>query len=102
MPRGILEFWIDPDSSYHKPLCGEDKMSTVEEAKRVGTYEISIRPGEDCCGLLVARHPRTASSAEKLRAFEANYPLDELVADALRDREVHQLRFAPDVAPAAS
>lgn len=69
------------------PLIGENKMDTVGAAQRIGTYEISVRPGQDCCGLLVARHPATAATLAELREVEAQLDLDALVAAALAGRE---------------
>jgi thiamine biosynthesis protein ThiI len=76
------------------PLIGLDKHATVRIAKRIGTFEVSIRPAEDCCGLMVAKHPQTAASAEALLECERDYDLAALAADALERREVHRL---PDV-----
>jgi thiamine biosynthesis protein ThiI len=73
------------------PLCGARKRDIVDEARRIGTYEISIRPGDDCCGLLVARHPATSSRLEDLRAIEAECALEERITEALAARETHVL-----------
>ena len=73
------------------PLSGARKRDIVDTARAIGTFEISIRPGKDCCGLLVPKHPATTSTAEELRAYEESYDLGELVEAALRDREVHDL-----------
>jgi thiamine biosynthesis protein ThiI len=77
------------------PLAGLLKQEAVDRAKAIGTYDVSIRPGEDCCGLLVARHPRTRATAEELREIEAQYDLDALIAAALGEREIHGLKPAP-------
>ena len=76
------------------PLIATNKMDVVRTAQRIGTYEASILPGEDCCSLMVARHPRTSTTAEALREIEANYPLEELVGAALRERESHVIEPA--------
>jgi thiamine biosynthesis protein ThiI len=73
------------------PLIGENKMDTVRAAQRIGTYEVSIRAGEDCCGLLVAKHPATSATVAELRDVEAKLGLDALVAAALAARERHRL-----------
>jgi thiamine biosynthesis protein ThiI len=73
------------------PLVGENKIDTVRTAQRIGTYEISIRPGNDCCGLLVARHPATNARAGALRAAEAGMDVDALVSAALAGRETQEL-----------
>jgi hypothetical protein len=45
-----------------RPLIGMDKDDTVQIARRIGTYETSILPYEDCCTIFVAKHPRTRPS----------------------------------------
>jgi thiamine biosynthesis protein ThiI len=51
------------------PLIGANKQQTIDTARRIGTYEISIEPSKDCCALL-AQHPRTHSEPEELLALE--------------------------------
>jgi tRNA uracil 4-sulfurtransferase len=74
------------------PLHGALKRDTIATAQRIGTYEISVRPGDDCCGLLVARHPRTQSSVEEVREIEAGYDLEALVTAAAELRETHDFQ----------
>ncbi len=71
------------------PLCGTNKADIVKIAREIGTYDESVKPGVDCCSLLVAKHPKTACSAERLEHVEQEYDLDALCADALSRREVH-------------
>jgi thiamine biosynthesis protein ThiI len=73
------------------PLIGENKMDTVRTAQRIGTFDVSIRPGEDCCGLLVAKHPATSATAVELREIESRLDLGALVGAALAARERHRL-----------
>lgn len=69
-----------------QPLIGANKQGTIETARRIGTYEISIEPYKDCCALL-AQSPRTSSEPEQLDRLERellpNY--DELIERTLRD-----------------
>ncbi|HEU5320991.1 MAG TPA: tRNA 4-thiouridine(8) synthase ThiI, partial [Methylomirabilota bacterium] len=62
-----------------RPLIGMDKLEITEDARRLGTFEISIEPDADCCTLFVPRHPATAMSAEQVQAAEARLDLDRLV-----------------------
>ncbi len=59
------------------PLIGLDKEEIVELAKRIGTYEISIQPYEDCCSLLVSKHPVTNASLEDVERMEEMCSLKE-------------------------
>ena len=73
------------------PLIAANKMDVVALARRIGTYEPSILPGADCCSLLVARHPSTASTAAELREVEAHCDLEPLVHAAIAAAELHVL-----------
>lgn len=52
------------------PLLGFDKEEIIAIAKKIGTYEISILPYEDCCTLMVAKHPETRAKKEVVEDFE--------------------------------
>ena len=71
------------------PLHGSLKRDTIDLARRIGTFEISTRPGDDCCSLLVARHPRTTSDPAEIAAIESRYDLAALVTTACSQRETH-------------
>lgn len=73
-----------------RPLIGFDKQEIVEISEKIGTYETSILPYEDCCTVFVAKHPVTKPNAERIRKHEKNLEekIDEMVATALREDEV--------------
>ena len=56
--------------SIFSPLIGTDKLEIIKESKRIGTYEISVLPYEDCCSFLVAQHPRTKTTLEEIKKLE--------------------------------
>ncbi len=66
-----------------RPLVGLDKDEVIEEAKRIGTYEISILPQQDCCSFLEPRRPATRATPEALERAEADLDIPALVEDAL-------------------
>jgi thiamine biosynthesis protein ThiI len=61
-------------------LIGMDKLEITEEARRLGTFEISIEPDADCCTLFVPRHPATRMSEHEVVAIEARLEIPRLVA----------------------
>ena len=63
-----------------RPLVGTDKLEIIQEARRLGTYEISVEPDQDCCTLFVPRHPATGISREEIQKLEARLAMDQLVA----------------------
>ncbi len=70
------------------PLIGDDKDDIVAQARRIGTYDVSIRPYEDCCSFLVPRHPDTRVEAARLAEHEARIPVEALAKAALDAAEV--------------
>ena len=76
----------------YSPLAGMDKNEITTEAKGIGTFEISIRPGEDCCSFLVAKHPETRADLEEVRSLEV-FDAEPGILDALSRRE--DFRFRP-------
>jgi thiamine biosynthesis protein ThiI len=64
-----------------RPCLAHDKTETIALARRVGTYETSIAPYEDCCSLFVPEHPETRARLEGVLACEARLDVNAL-ADA--------------------
>jgi thiamine biosynthesis protein ThiI len=76
-----------------RPLIGMDKDEITEQARRLGTYEISIVPDEDCCQLFTPKHPATRARIAEVEAVERALPMDEFVARAAREAVVEPFRF---------
>lgn len=58
----------------YRPLIGLDKQEIINLAQNIGTYDISIQPGEDCCSLFVPRYPATKARLGEVE--QAEKPLD--------------------------
>jgi tRNA uracil 4-sulfurtransferase len=72
-----------------RPLIAFDKNETVDIAKRIGTFETSILPYEDCCTLFVAKHPKTKPKIKDILEIEAKYDnINELINNAIQQREI--------------
>lgn len=73
-----------------RPLIGFDKMEIVEVSEKIGTYETSILPYEDCCTIFVAKHPVTKPNLNIIKRHEQNLEekIDELVQQALDTDEL--------------
>ena len=65
-----------------RPLVGMDKEEIVRIARKVGTFETSILPYEDCCTVFTPRHPKTRPSLAEVEAAEAALDVDGLVQQA--------------------
>lgn len=66
-----------------RPLIGMDKEEIIAVSRRIGTYETSILPYEDCCTVFTPRHPRTRPRREQVEEAESVLDWDFLVAEAL-------------------
>lgn len=64
-----------------RPLLTNDKMETVAVAQRIGTFETSIQPYEDCCSLFVPEHPATRARVGDVTPAEAKLDIAAMTAD---------------------
>ena len=73
-----------------RPVIGFDKQEIVDISEKIGTYETSIEPYEDCCTIFVAKHPVTKPNIHVIRNSEEKLQekIDELVKTAIETREV--------------
>ena len=76
-----------------RPLIGSDKEEITQEARRLGTYPISIIPDQDCCTLFVPRRPATRARPEDVKRAERNLPVAELVDKAVAEVERQDFLF---------
>lgn len=70
-----------------RPLCGFDKDEIIERSRKIGTYEISIEPFEDCCTVFLPKHPVTRPKSEAVLQEEAKLDVENLVEEALNSLE---------------
>jgi tRNA uracil 4-sulfurtransferase len=83
-----------------RPLVGDDKEDIVRLARRIGTYETSILPDQDCCTLFIPPHPETMSSVAQAERAEAAMDVPQLVQNALSSvsREIILPDYSPPIA----
>lgn len=72
----------------YRPLIGDDKQDIVDAARRIGTYDISIEPHDDCCSLFVPPDPLTRSMPEQAVREEAKFDHAAMEETALRAADV--------------
>jgi len=66
-----------------QPLIGMDKEEIVRLARKIGTFETSILPYEDCCTVFTPKHPRTKPKLSEVEAAESAMDIEALVEEAL-------------------
>lgn len=73
-----------------RPVIAFDKNEIIELAEKIGTFETSIQPFEDCCTIFVAKHPVTKPAIDKIENSEKllTDQIDEMVKKAIDQREV--------------
>lgn len=71
-----------------RPVCCLDKLEIIEISKKIGTYDISIRPYEDCCTVFVPKHPSINPDINKCLEFEKNFDYESLIDEAIDNVQV--------------
>lgn len=74
-----------------RPLISWDKTEIMHLARKIGTYDISIQPYEDCCTLFVPRHPATKPRLDKVEKAEEKLNVEGLIKDCLDNLEVMEI-----------
>ena len=77
-----------------RPCIGLDKEEIVQISRRIGTFETSILPYEDCCTVFTPRHPRTRPDAAKVAAEAAKLDFDALCDEAFAT--MYTVKVTPD------
>ncbi len=71
-----------------RPLISFDKEEIIEVAKKIGTFETSIIPEEDCCTVFLPKKPATKPKMEKILAAEEVLDIETLVNEAIENKEI--------------
>ena len=71
-----------------RPLIAMDKVDIMDVAKKIGTYETSILPYEDCCTVFLPKHPVTRPKLESILHSEEKLNVDKLVAEAMKNVQI--------------
>ena len=71
-----------------RPLATYDKLDIIRISERIKTYDISIRPYEDCCTIFDPKRPKTAPKIDDVERFEAKFDYESMINEALENEEV--------------
>ena len=71
-----------------RPCATMDKLEIIKISKKIDTYEISIRPYEDCCTIFTPKAPKTAPRLEEAKSYEEKFDYESLINEALGNVEV--------------
>ena len=70
-----------------RPVACMDKIEIIDIAKKIGTYETSILPYEDCCTVFVPTHPVINPTLDKCILYEKNFDYESLINEAINNIE---------------
>ena len=71
-----------------RPLATTDKTEIIRISRKIGTYDISIRPYEDCCTIFTPKAPKTMPHLDEAEEFEKKFDYESLIKEALANIEV--------------
>ena len=71
-----------------RPVVTYDKTEIIDLARKIDTFDISIRPFEDCCTIFAPKNPKTRPSLERVLEFEAKWDYNKMIDEALDNVEV--------------
>jgi thiamine biosynthesis protein ThiI len=84
-----------------RPLVGMDKAEISAQAERIGTYEISIQPDQDCCQLFVPRHPTTQMQVAEAENAELVLDIPALTREGVAGVTMQAFAFPEERAPSS-
>ena len=71
-----------------RPVVCYDKTEIIDLARKIDTFDISIRPFEDCCTIFAPKNPKTKPSLKAVEEFEAKWDYESMIEEALNNVEV--------------
>jgi len=77
------------DMPVFRPLIGFDKVEIIDIAQKIGTFETSSLPYEDCCTVFTPRHPATNPKMDKILEGESKLDAEALIDEAIAGIEIH-------------
>ena len=89
---GVIDAAVD--CPVYRPVIGMDKQEIVEYSQKIGTFETSIEPYEDCCTIFVDKHPVTKPKMKSIEISEKHLvgKVEELIDKAIETAEIKWLK----------
>ena len=80
-----------------RPVVCYDKTDIIDLARKIDTFDISIRPFEDCCTIFAPKNPKTRPSMEKVLEYESKWDYNKMIDEALNNVEVIYIKKENDL-----
>lgn len=74
-----------------RPLIAFDKHEIIDLAIKIETYDISIRPYEDCCTIFTPARPKTKPKVDRVQHYESFVDFEPLIEEAIKERKIYNL-----------
>lgn len=81
------------DTLILRPMCMMDKIESIEMAKKIGTYETSILPYEDCCTIFEPKNPITKPKEKECLFYESKFDYETLINEAIEKEEIVKVSY---------
>lgn len=81
------------DTLILRPMCMMDKIESIEMAKKIGTYETSILPYEDCCTIFDPKNPVTKPKEKECLFYESKFDYQSLIEEAIKNEEIVKVSY---------
>ena len=79
-----------------RPLIGMDKIEITELSRKIGTFETSILPYEDCCTVFSPKHPRTKPHLDDILKAESAFDFDSMIDKAISETTVKRYKYGEE------
>ena len=80
-----------------RPLSGMNKEDIINRAVKIGTYDISIEPYEDCCSFFVPPHPETKAKLDQVNQISSKIDMDDIYVNTMSNIELHEFKYRGDL-----
>ncbi len=80
-----------------RPLACFDKLDIIEMSKMIDTYDVSIRPYQDCCTIFEPKNPVTKPRIDRCEEYEAKFDFASLIEKCVRNRETIKIKFDEEI-----
>lgn len=77
-----------------RPLIGTDKLEIIDEAQKLGTFDLSVQDSPDCCTLFMPKSPETHAKLNVVEQAEAVFPIDDWVDELVENACVEDFRIS--------
>jgi thiamine biosynthesis protein ThiI len=75
-----------------RPVIGMDKTEIIETARKIGTFDISIEPYEDCCTVFTPKHPKTRPVLAEVEKAQNSFDFEPLIKKAVENTELKVIK----------